>query len=171
MNGEVAPGTSYGRLPLPPLSKALKPSYFLKFVEYWFFSRNRMSLFLGLPSALTAIAGVLFLVYLKHDNQSEAVECYQKEFNKAVDAEEWKEPLLYQHAMCSLRPSNAEYRWALAALYDKLGNKERAVGLMQVLAPLDSRSRGYPKARLWLVDNSSAAGFPLSWEDRKKKQT
>ena len=180
----VASEATSTRRTLPPVSQSLRPAYFLRFVEFWFFSRNASILLLGLPSALVLIAGILLLIYLKNDNQNRAILLYQAEFSKAVAAENWDEALLYQSALSSLRPSNPEFRWALATLYYELGNRliasdsgsqkgqallARAVGLMQPLVPLGDKQRGYPKARLWLVQHDKNLGVKLSAADRKKQ--
>ncbi|MEO2018838.1 MAG: hypothetical protein ABGZ53_31200, partial [Fuerstiella sp.] len=64
-------GSSSSKLPLPPWTVALRPAYFFRLVEYWFFSRIPSRILLGLPSAIVAFGGVLFLLYLKHNNEQE----------------------------------------------------------------------------------------------------
>ncbi len=146
-------GASISKLPLPPWKSRFRPAYFFKLVEYWFCSRVPSRLLLGLPSAIVAVGGVLFLLYLKHDDQQVAVQRYEAAASEAIRAEKWDSATLYSNSLCSLRPHVPHYKFQLALLSHQAGNEPAAYGLMQQLAPLNG-AEGYAPARMWLVQQT-----------------
>jgi len=152
-NAPAGSGTSLSKLPLPPWTIALRPAYFFRLIEYWFFSRVPSRFLLGLPSAIVAFGGVLFLLFLKHDDQQAAVQRYEDAVSDAIRAEEWENASLFLNSLCSLRPHLPHYKYQLAVLKQQLGNEPAAFGLMQQLAPLNGAA-GFGPARVWLVQQT-----------------
>jgi cytochrome c-type biogenesis protein CcmH/NrfG len=146
-------GSSLTKLPLPPLRSTFRPAYFFKLVEHWFLSRVPSRILLGLPSAAAAVGGILFLLYLKHDDQQAAIDRYQAALNESLRAEEWDSATLYLNSLCSLRPHVPQYKFQLALLSQQSGNHAAAIGLMHQLAPLTG-SAGFAPARMWLVQQT-----------------
>jgi predicted Zn-dependent protease len=136
-------------LPLPPWKQRLRPQYVLKLIDSWFFSRIPSRFLLGLPSAIVAVGGICFLLYLKHNDQQAAVLRYEKAVTQALRNEEWSDALLFLNSLSSLRPHVPEYRFHIGLLNQQTGNTAKAVGLMRQLAPLNSE--GFAPARMWLV--------------------
>ena len=165
----TGPAPSKTKLPLPPWTVALRPAYFFRLVEYWFFSRVPSRILRGLPSAIVAFGGVLFLLFLKHDDQQAAVQRYEDAVSDAIRAEEWENASLFLNSLCSLRPHLPHYKYQLAVLKQQLGNEPAAFGLMQQLAPLNG-AEGFAPARVWLVQQSlSGVNLGLSKDELGKQ--
>ncbi|MCP4171916.1 MAG: hypothetical protein GY758_14210 [Fuerstiella sp.] len=147
--------TSSEKLPLPPWKTAIGPAYLFRLIEYWIFSRVPSRILWGLPSAIVAFGGMLFLLYLKHDDQQAAVQRYEEAVSEAIQEEDWESASLFLNSLCSLRPHLQHYKFQLALLYHQAGNEPAAFGLMQQLAPLNG-AEGFAPARTWLVKHATS---------------
>lgn len=137
----------------------MRPGFVFRLLEYWLFSRVPTHFLLGLPAAVIAGAGILFLLRLQTNDQRGVIRDYQLAASEAVRNEEWHSASLYLQSLCALQPSSSAHKFQLAVLYHQLGNEPRALGLMRQIAPLDGGG-GFAPAQIWFAKQALAGEIP-----------
>lgn len=105
--------------------------------------------FCGLASILAA--GAVALVAILAWTGSEKLELkYADAAYAAIQNRDFPRAVIACQRLAELQPADRKYRYFLALAHAGVGETERAVGLMQTLAPADEL--GYPQAQLWIVE-------------------
>lgn len=75
---------------------------------------------------------------------------YVDEAHRAIESRDFAKAVVACQRLTEIHPAERKYRYLLAMAHAGLGETERAVGLMQTLAPSDET--GYPPAQLWVAE-------------------
>jgi Tfp pilus assembly protein PilF len=122
-------------------------------VSTWWENRRGRYLLQGLPALLLAL-GVIFLAAVViagkvGSDRQQLASHYQMQAAQSMVARNWDAARVAYERLAVLDDDKPDHRYALALALQGLGQKERAVGLMGALAPLDG-PQGFAPAHLWL---------------------
>jgi len=114
---------------------------------YWWVTRRWSVLLRGLPALAVAVAVAVVVVIVARDSAGRQTYRYQLEAQLAWERGDTERTKLCLQRLALLNPAEPAHVWGLAQSEGRLGHANRALALMQSIAPAERP--GFAPAHLW----------------------